>query len=41
MCHLTTIYIDSVIVTNQGDSTFKIYFYEVGTYDNFKLENEL
>lgn len=33
--------IDSVIVTKQGENTFKIDFCEVGTYDNFKLENDL
>lgn len=33
--------IDSVIVTKQGESTFKIDFCEVGTYDDFKLENDI
>ncbi|MFG3434282.1 NgoFVII family restriction endonuclease [Lysinibacillus fusiformis] len=33
--------IDSVIVTKQGENTFKINFCEIGTYDNFKLENDI
>lgn len=33
--------IDSVIVTKQSDNDFKINFCEIGTYDNFKLENDL
>lgn len=33
--------IDSVIVTKQSENKFKIDFREVGTYDNFKLENDI
>lgn len=33
--------IDSVVVTKLATNTFKIEFCEVGTYDNFKIENDI